>query len=348
MQISNIITASNQITPVTVNDNTDVEAPPTVSEKSLKATITHQLCDNFSNIDVLLIFTYVTIVVVAVCAMLVPIFIEGTRINDISSSGIFGDELQTSTRLMIMQSISIGCTLPTISDFFLDQVTSDGNKARMTLSMRHRIIVLSAFSIAGVLYLIFSDCYYIAYLYIILTRSKVLIGAAATFYTISYGTITNSVRSKFIHLIPVLVCAMRFVFEAYNLVYPEKVFFRSASAVFDYLVYISVLGVQLPWFYLVWCRYQRNQYKLNNEEKKETLFMLAMLFYVVANQVVRVILGWPKSWSETGADVLVGYVLVQIICILLTIVIPARFMRKVVQVCAALLSWHYVFHEMIL
>jgi len=48
--------------------------------------------------------------------------------------------------------------------------------------------------------------------------------------------------------------------------------------------------------------------------------------------VVKVLLGWPKSWSETGANVLVAYVVVQIACILLGTVLPARFMRKFVQV----------------
>ena len=133
-----------------------------------------------------------------------------------------------------------------------------------------------------------------------------------------------------------LLSGFRIVFEAYSLVYPEKVFISNVSSVFVFLNFISFFGVQIPWFYLVWLRYRRNQYKLNNEERKETVFMLAMLFSVVACQSANAISGWSKSWIETGADVLVGHVLVQIIiCILFATVMPARFMRKVVQVCAA-------------
>jgi hypothetical protein len=100
----------------------------------------------------------------------------------------------------------------------------------MTLgSMWHRIIFLSAFSIAGVLYLDLSDCYFMAYLCIILTRSKVLIAGAVTFYTISCGIITNLRKSKVFLLTPVLLSGIRIVFEAYSLVYLEKVFISNAS-----------------------------------------------------------------------------------------------------------------------
>ena len=344
---------SDKITPLQVDESLaeiDLETAVKVSTKYRKNTVTGQLIYEFFSTMNVIMFIYVAIVLAAVCTMLVPLITEVGRINNISNDGILGDTLRTSTRLMILESISIGCTLPTIFDVFLDQLPCcNRNKAKMTLgSMWHRIIFLSAFSIAGVLYLGLSDCYFMAYLYIILTRSKVLIAGAVTFYTISCGTITNSRKSKVFLLTPVLLSGFRIVFEAYSLVYPEKVFISNASSVFVFLNLISFLGVQIPWYYLVWLRYRRNQYKLNNEERKETVFMLAMLFSVVACQSANAISGWSKSWIETGADVLVGHVLVQIICILFATVMPARFMRKVVQVCAALFSWHYVVHEMIL
>ena len=321
------------------DDKTAAEAQTPFLAISQKKAINRQLCYIFSNADVVVMFTYVAIVVVAVGAMLIPLFVENTRMHSISKNGIFGDDLRTSTRLMIMQSISIGCTLPTISDIFLDQFTYDGNKTKMTRDTWHRLIFLSVLSISGVLYLSLSDCYFMAYLYIILIRIRTLIVGAVTLYLLSYGTVTNSVRSKFILLIPVLVCAVRFVLEAYSLVYPEKVILSSVSSVFEYLVYASILGVQIPWFYLVYCRYRSN-HDLNNDEKKETVFMLAMLFYLAACQLVKVITGWPKSWSETGANALVGYIAIQIICILLATVIPTRFMRKVVQVRAQAYACH--------
>jgi len=60
--------------------------------------------------------------------------------------------------------------------------------------------------------------------------------------------------------------------------------------------------------------------------------MLAMLFYIVACQVVAAIFNWPESWLDTGENILIGYIVVQIVCILLATVLPPWFMRKVVQV----------------
>jgi hypothetical protein len=79
-------------------------------------------------------FIYVAIVLAAVCTMLVPLITEVGRIHNISNGGILGDTLRTSTRLMILEeSISIGCTLPTIFDVFLDQLLPccNRNKAKI-------------------------------------------------------------------------------------------------------------------------------------------------------------------------------------------------------------------------
>ena len=82
---SNRRTVSIQVIPVEVDDNmaeSDVEAQATttsVSAKSRKITFSRLFCDKFSNIDVAVIFTYGTIVVAAICAMLAPIFIEVTH-----------------------------------------------------------------------------------------------------------------------------------------------------------------------------------------------------------------------------------------------------------------------------
>ena len=275
---------------------------------------------------------YFAVVILTISSMLVPLFIEPARIQNISNNGIFGFSLRTSTRLMIMESISIGCTLPTLADVFLDRFTStDKNTTKLTLGMWHMILSLLTFTITGALYISLSDCYFIAYLYIVLFRSKSIIVGAVTFYSVSSGTIMNSTKSKIILLTPVLIYSVRFVFEAYNLLYPELLFLGSVNSVLEYLTFISFFGAQIPWYYLLWRRYRVNKI-LNNEEKKETVYMLAMLFYVVAGQIAKILLGWPKSWLETGENALAGYIAVQIVCILLATVLPARFMRKVVQV----------------
>ena len=209
---------SGKVAPVVITDENNmaingVEAQTLVLTKS-PLPVNRQCCKFSLNINITVLI-YVAVVILSVCAiMLVPLFLEVTRIQNISKSGIFGDALRISTRLMIMESISIGCTLPILSDVFLDRFTSNNKKAKMTLSMWHIILFLLAFTMAGILHISLSDCYFMAYLHIVLTHSKVIVIGAVTFYTtVSSGIITNSAKSKILLLTPVPIYAVRFVFE---------------------------------------------------------------------------------------------------------------------------------------
>ena len=276
-----------------------------------------------------LVLISIVFVIVTVFAMFVPMFIQLNGIRAVSNSGTFGYFLRTSTRLKIMESISIGCTLPMLCDNFLDKVTD--KKSKMTLSMWHRILFLVAFSISSILYLNLSDYYFMPYLYIVLNNTKILLVGAVTYYSVLNGTIMNSLRSKMIFLFPVVFVGLRYVFEAYGLVYPEYKFLSTITSILFYLMFFSFFGVLIPWCYLLWCRYHVNK-SLNNEEKKECVYMLAMLFFVITCQVVNTVFGYTDSWLDTKEEVLIGYIVVQIICILLATVLPTWFMRKVVQV----------------
>ena len=207
----------------------------------------------------------------------------------------------------------------------------------MSLSVCHTILFLSAFSISSILYLNLSDYYFMPYLYIVLNNNKVLFVGSVTSFVVSSGTVMNSLRSKLIFLIPVLTAALRYIFDAYALLFPEFLFLSRLALALFVLSLTSFLGVQISWFYLLWCRYRVNK-TLNSEEKKESVYMLAMLFYVVACQSVTLIFGWSDSWTTTGESTVVGYVVVQIMCILLATVLPTRFMRRVVQVTAMYLD----------
>lgn len=118
-------------------------------------------------------WAFILAALLPVCAMFIPLFLV-ERIREISTTGILGEALRTSTRLVIAESISIGCTLPVLSDMFVDRVTSPGSRiAATSLSMRHRLLFLVVFSLVSVLYLSLNDCYFMAFLYIVLNRSKV-------------------------------------------------------------------------------------------------------------------------------------------------------------------------------
>ena len=272
---------------------------------------------------------YVMFVTVIIVVMFIPIFIQFPEIYTVSNSGIFGDILRKSVRLKIMESISIGCTLPMLSDKFLDQVTDRNTK--MTLSMWHRILFLVAFFISSILYLNLSDTYFMAYLYIVLNNTKVLLVGAVTSYSVLNGNIMKSLRSKISFLIPVVIGGFRFVFETYSLLFPEYHLLQGIATALVYLTFVSFFGVQIPWYYLLWGRYRVNK-TLSNDEKKECVYMVAMLFYIVACQIIVATFGYTESWLDTGEEILIGYIVVQTVCILLATVLPTWFMRKIVQV----------------
>ena len=297
-------------------------------------SISRQFC-KITNNKYFPVLIYVAIVMLTFFALLLPLFVQYIEVENISKNGIFGNDLRTSTRLMIMESISIGCTLPMLSDNFLDRVTDRNTK--MTLSMWHRILFLMIFSIAGILYLSLSEYYFMPYLYIVLSRFKVLVVGAITAYAVATGTIVQSLKGKLMFVVAVLIVALYFVLETYSLLYPDNQLLSSVHTILFYTSLTTSFGVEVSWYYILWCRYRVNK-TLNNEEKKEVVYMLAMLFYVVACQLVNVVFGWPYSWLNTGENILVGYIVVQIVCILLATVLPTWFMRKVVQV-----SQHYLY-----
>ena len=95
-------------------------------------------------------------------------------------------------------------------------------------------------------------------------------------------------------------------------------------------MFVSFCTVLILWSHLLWSRYRVNK-TLNYEEKKECVYMMSMIFFVVACQIVNGICGYTDSWLNTGEEVLIGYNVVQIICIQLATVLPNWLIRKVVQ-----------------
>ena len=227
-----------------------------------------------------------------------------------------------------MEGISIGCALPMLSDKFLDQVTDKNTK--MTLSMWHRILFLVAFTISSILYLNLSDYYFMPYLYIVLNDTKIFLVGAVTSYSVLNGTIMKSLRSKIIFFFPVVIGGSYYAFEAYSLLFPEYSLLSSVTKILFFLMFVSFCAVLILWSHHLWSRYRVNK-TLNYEEKKECVYMMSMIFFVVACQIVNGICGYTDSWLNTREGVLIGYIVVQIICILLATVLPNWFIRKVVQ-----------------
>ena len=161
---------------------------------------------------------------------------------------------------------------------------------------------------------------------------QVLTVGAVTFYVVSQGRVAqDTVLSKGLLFVPVLACGLSFSVQTYDLLFPNNAVLGGLAGLLYYVSIASFFVVQGPWYWTLW-RHYRTHKTLGNEEQKESVYMLAMLFYMVACTLVTAICGWPYSWLDTGAQILIGYIVVQILCILLATVLPTMFMRKVVQV----------------
>ena len=155
---------------------------------------------------------------------------------------------------------------------------------------------------------------------------------SVTFYVVSQGRVAqNSMLSKGLLFVPVLFCGLSFTVQTYDLVFPGHFALIVVAWLLYYAAILSFFVVQGPWYWTLWKHFQQNK-TLGNEEQKESVYMLAMLFYMVACTVVTAVFGWPYAWTDTGENILIGYIVVQILCILLATVLPTMFMRKVVQV----------------
>ena len=153
-----------------------------------------------------------------------------------------------------------------------------------------------------------------------------------TFFVVSKGRVAQkTLLSRGLLFIPVLACGLNFTVETYDLLFPNNAVLGVLAWLLYYVSIFSFFLVQAPWYWALWRHYQAHK-TLGNDEQKESVYMLAMLFYMVACMIVTAVFGWPYSWLDTGEPILIGYIAIQILCILLATVLPTMFMRKVVQV----------------
>ena len=161
---------------------------------------------------------------------------------------------------------------------------------------------------------------------------KVLLVGAMTFYAVSKGRVAKeTLLSRGLLSVPVIACGLSFVAQNYNLILPGNAVLGGLAMLLFNVAVVLFFAVQVLWYWVLWKHYQTHK-TLGNEEQKESVYMLAMLFYLVACMIVTVIFDWPHSWLDTGDQILIGYIVVQILCILLATVLPTMLMRQVAQV----------------
>ena len=269
---------------------------------------------------------YSAVVLISTVAMIVPLFLsESSYLHD---QGILPEVLKFSVVLKILESVSIGCTLPMLTDIVLDRFTKSRG---VTLDIVHRTLFSLTFSLASAAYLFLCNYSFMPILYIFLYRTKVLLMGAVTFYVVSDGAIATKFKIKWIFFVPVLSCAVLFTTEIYCLVFPDISYLPLISFIMSILALVSFFLVHILWVFSLWRQFCIAKV-LENSEVKEFVYMMFSLFYIVACQIVAAIYGSPLSWLDTGENILSGYIVVQILCLLFASVLPGRVIRQVAEV----------------
>ena len=91
---------------------------------------------------------YLAICIITICLGLTPLFIFDLqpRIHEISASNTLGNVLRTSVTIKVMAGISIGTTLPVMTDIVLDKISNIS-----FVDLNYTFIILSGIIIFGAL-----------------------------------------------------------------------------------------------------------------------------------------------------------------------------------------------------
>ena len=216
---------------------------------------------------------YSAVVLISTVAMIVPLFLsESSYLHD---QGILPEVLKFSVVLKILESVSIGCTLPMLTDIVLDRFTKSRG---VTLDIVHRTLFSLTFSLASAAYLFLCNYSFMPILYIFLYRTKVLLMGAVTFYVVSDGAIATKFKIKWIFFVPVLSCAVLFTTEIYCLVFPDISYLPLISFIMSILALVSFFLVHILWVFSLWRQFCIAKV-LENSEVKEFVYMMFSLFY---------------------------------------------------------------------
>eukprot|EP01035_Chromulina_nebulosa_P031220 gene31220-41596_t len=201
------------------------------------------------------------------------------RINSISQLGSFSDTLKTSVLLKIFEGISIGSALPSLVDIILDKVS---NKSSVDIADHYNFFpVFMMMVVTGTMYLSLYDQDFIGYLYACNFGIKILTFTSVITHSLSTGVIATQRKiPSFLFILPVIGFAAMNICMSYSLIFPNSAACSALLSVFSFIALISLVGLSVWWFYSLWCYYQTTHY-LTFEEKKETLYLVGCLLYMV-------------------------------------------------------------------
>eukprot|EP01036_Dinobryon_divergens_P039425 gene39425-51965_t len=250
------------------------------------------------------------------------------RINSISQLGSFSDTLKTSVLLKIFEGISIGSALPSLVDIILDKVS---NKSSVDIADHYNFFpVFMMMVVTGTMYLSLYDQDFIGYLYACNFGIKILTFTSVITHSLSTGVIATQRKiPSFLFILPVIGFAAMNICMSYSLIFPNSAACSALLSVFSFIALISLVGLSVWWFYSLWCYYQTTHY-LTFEEKKETLYLVGCLLYMVLFSAFSA--KTSSDWFSVDEKSLIIFCILFISGLLSLTVVPNRLLKSINEI----------------
>ena len=221
---------------------------------------------------------YLALCIIIIFIGLTPLFIVDLqpRIHEISVNGTLGTVLRTSVTIKVMAGISIGTTLPVMTDVVLDKIS---NISFVDLNTTF-VILLVIIIVFGTSYLSLNDQYYMTYLYVSYFYLVTLITTSLIFYSISRGVVSTKWKMRPVwFIIPSMGIAATCIFVILVILFPENNALSLALIIIRIISGTNYILLHGYWFYNLWRHYESNQ-RFGVDEMKEITYMVGGLLFL--------------------------------------------------------------------
>ena len=282
--------------------------------------------------------TYVIIVVLTFCIILIPLFlVDQQRIRIISQTGTLGYTLRTSVGFKVLEGVTIGSALPMVIDFVLDKIFNIPTLEIARLSLPQLVSIFSA-----VIYLSTYEQYYATYLFTCLIGMKLLVPSAVILYTLSEGVIASKLNlRRWVFVLPLISLGTARIVTSYKIVFPEYTIFSTLATVCFVTGIIFFVFVQSYWFFSFWRQYKIDSV-LGVAETKELSYALGIVLFFLSYFTVSIIFNTQQNWLTTSVTVLMCLHFIQTILVVWLTVLPGRLLRTMAEVLYISLSLSYL------
>eukprot|EP01035_Chromulina_nebulosa_P025449 gene25449-33213_t len=253
------------------------------------------------------------------------------RVSEISHTGIFGKTLRTSVILKIFEGVSIGSTLPSLVNIFLDKISHHASDKSELGTHYFSLLVMFA---SGIVYL---SCYeedFTPYFYASSFCVKLQTFCSVVMYSVSNGVIAADHKLHSVMFIsPTLCFATLQVVISFSLLFPTSEILTAARIPTYCVSVIVFFTCEFLWFYKFWCHCQSNNYNLEFEAKKEAIHMFTLWIFAIVFMVVNSFDNPSENvWVDTGEWILVVYCALYVAASIVLTILPNRFIRTAAAV----------------